>query len=208
MVSPTVHLESLLMTWTIDAYKGRDAGSVDIAGAFLLSDIVDFVLVKLTGDAVNVMCEGNPSYSKYVTKERGKLMLYMKLRKALYGIMQGEILWYETFTTCLKKNGFKLNAYGPCISNKVINGKQCVIFSHVDDNKISHDDPSVVTKVINMLRYRFGEVAMTRRKKHTFVGMDVEMKKRDIGNVHGRVSKGKHRGVRKENNKKSSYTCR
>ena len=100
-------------------------------------------------------------------------MLYLKLRKALYGIMQAALLWYETFVTCLKLNGFTLNDYDPCIANKLVNGKQYTICWHVDDNKILHEDSNVVTEVIRVLKERFGEVTVKRGKKHTFIGMDV-----------------------------------
>ena len=61
------------------------------------------VLIKLTGEVVYIMVEANPTYKKYVTIKKGKEVIYMRLRKALYGIMQGAILWYETFKKCLKK---------------------------------------------------------------------------------------------------------
>ncbi len=60
----------------------------------------------------------------------------MKLRKALY----------ETYTTCLKENGFELNPYDPCIASKIINKKQFTVCFHVDDNIISHEDPKVVLR--------------------------------------------------------------
>ena len=103
VTSPTVQLESLLMTWTIDALEGRNIATADVGGAFLLPDIVDFVLVKIDGEVVDIMCEANPSYMQYVTCEYNKKVLYMKLRKSLYGIMEAAILWYDTFSGCLNK---------------------------------------------------------------------------------------------------------
>ena len=79
----------------------------------------------------------------------GKKVLYMRLLKSLYGIMQAALLWYRTFVKCLKDDGFKINKYDPCIANNIINGKQCTICWHVDDTKISHVDENVVSKVIN-----------------------------------------------------------
>ena len=58
----------------------------------------------------------------------GKKVLYMRLLKSLYGIMQAALLWYRTFVKCLKNDGFKVNKYDPCIANKIINGKQCTIY--------------------------------------------------------------------------------
>lgn len=175
--SPTAQLESLIMTWVIDALENRDTATADVGGAFLLSDITDFVLIKLDGEVVDIICEANPSYTEYVTNENNKKVLYMKLRKSLYGIMQAAILWYETFSGCLRQNGFTLNPYDPCVANKMIEGKQCTIVWHVDDNKISHKDPKVVDKVIQMIEDEFGNMTVKRGKKHTFVGMNFDMKK-------------------------------
>ena len=102
-------------------------------------------------------------------------MLYLKLRTALYGIMQAALLWYETFSTCLRADGFKLNPYDPCVANKMVNGKQCTICWHVDDSKISHEDPTVVDKVIKMIDDKFGETTVHRGKNHTFLGMDLKL---------------------------------
>ena len=96
-------------------------------------------------------------------------------------MMQAALLWYETYTTCLKINGFKLCKYDPCIAKKMINEKQCTIAWHVDDSKISHVDPGVVTNVIRMIEERFNEVTVSRGKTHTFLGMDIEL--RDDGMV-------------------------
>ena len=112
----------------IDGYEGRDIATLDVGGAFLLAKISEFILVKIDGDAVKAMCDANPRYKKFMTIEHGKEVLYVRLRTALYGIMQAALLWYETFVAFLKVNGFKLNKYDPCIANKVVNGKQCTIF--------------------------------------------------------------------------------
>ena len=117
--SPTVHLESLMLSLLLDAREDRDVATAEVVGAFLLADI----LIKITGDAVKIMCDANEKCKKFVTYERGKPVLYMKLLKALYGCMQSALLWYQTFSTKLSKMGFKLNPYDPCVANLDINGQ-------------------------------------------------------------------------------------
>ena len=77
------------------------------------------------------------------------------------------------YSTTLEKHGFKINPYDRCVANKVINGKQCTIVFYVDDNKISHVDPEVVTSVLTLLKQHFGDLSVTRGKKHNFLGMDM-----------------------------------
>ena len=56
----------------------------------------------------------------------------------MIGCVKSALLWYELYTNTLKDIGFELNPYDLCVANKDINGKQCTIVWHVDDNKISH----------------------------------------------------------------------
>ena len=157
-----------MTTLVIDGYENRDVAILDVGGAFLLSKIAEFILIKVDGEDLISLLDANPGYMKYVTYEHGKRVLYLKLRTSLYGIMQAALLWYETYTTCLKINGVKLCKYDPCIATQMINEKQCTIAWHVDDSKISHVDPGVVTNVIGMIEERFKEFTVSRGKTHTF----------------------------------------
>ena len=87
----------------------------------------DYILVKFTGRAVEALCNISGEYRQHVTLENGKQVLYLRFKKALYGCIQSAILWYDTFKGCLIDMGFKLNKYDPCVTNKVVNGKQCTI---------------------------------------------------------------------------------
>ena len=46
VASPTVYLESFLVTIIVDACERRDVSMLDIGGAFLLSKLVEFLLIK------------------------------------------------------------------------------------------------------------------------------------------------------------------
>ena len=70
--------------------------------------------------------------------------------------------------------GFSINPYDPCVANKSIRGKQCTICWYVNDTKISHEDSTVVDWVIEQIEGKFGKMTVTRGRKHTFVGVDIE----------------------------------
>ena len=57
--SLTVHFESVMTNLAIYAHEGRGIITVNIGGAFLLSKIVDIVLVQVEGEMVKVMCKAN-----------------------------------------------------------------------------------------------------------------------------------------------------
>ena len=72
--------------------------------------------------------------------------------------------------------GFVLNPYDECVANKMINGKQCTIGWHADDNMISHVNSNVVTEVIQKIEEKFGKITVTRGKEHVFLGMNIKFK--------------------------------
>ena len=79
---------------------------------------MEYILIKVDGEDLKAILDVNPSYEKYVTLEHRMRMLYLILRTALYVIIQAELLWYETYSTCLKLNGLKFNKYDPCIASR------------------------------------------------------------------------------------------
>ena len=106
----------------------------------------DYVIMKFTGVLVDILCEMNPKYIPFVVIENSVKVLYVRLSKVIYGCVQSALLWYKLFYSHLRKLGFELNLYNPCIATKMINGKQCTIaWWYVDDMKISHVDANVVT---------------------------------------------------------------
>ena len=108
VASPTVQLESLIATMAVDALERRDVATADFTGAYLKTEMKDFVLVRVDGEATKIMCKVNPEYKNYISTERGRPTLYLRLRKALYGCMQLALLWYETFKNHLQEQGFEL----------------------------------------------------------------------------------------------------
>jgi hypothetical protein len=163
--SPTVSTDSLMLSILIDVHEKRDVATADVAGAYLKADMDDFVIMKFTGKSVDIMCEMNPAYELLVTTEGGKRVLYVRLLKALYGCVESALLWYKLFTEKLQDYGFVLNPYDPCAANCDINGKQCTIVWYVDDNKISHVDPKVVSDVIEYIESKFGKWPLNTRMR-------------------------------------------
>ena len=90
-------------------------------------------------------------------------------------MIESALRWYELFTGTLCGMGFTLNPYDRCVANKMINGNQSTVGWYVDDNKVSHVDDGVNTKIVDAIEEHFGKLARTTGNKHTFPGMDVEM---------------------------------
>ena len=56
----------------IDAREERDAETADVVGAYLLVNMNDYVVVKITSKEVDVMCRVSEEYKKYVCFKNGK----------------------------------------------------------------------------------------------------------------------------------------
>ena len=60
------------MSLFIDAREGRDVATADVVGVYLLANMKDYVLLRLTGDTVNMMYQISTKYLSYVTQEGDK----------------------------------------------------------------------------------------------------------------------------------------
>jgi Reverse transcriptase (RNA-dependent DNA polymerase)/Zinc knuckle len=175
--SPTVSTEAVFLTSVIDAREHRDVATVDVPGAFMQADMDDVVYMRLDGVMVDLLIEIDPSYNEFVTLEKGKRVLYVRLVKALYGTLKAAMLFWKKLTGVLESWGFVVNPYDRCVANKMVNGKQCTVIWHVDDLKISHEDPAVVSGVIEQLSDEFGKEApltVNRGKVHDYLGMTLD----------------------------------
>ncbi len=79
------------------------------------------VIMKLEGVMVDIISKIDPSqYEKYIVYERGKPVIYVILRKALYGTLQAALLFWENLSSQLQEWGFEINPYDFCVANKTI----------------------------------------------------------------------------------------
>ena len=88
-------------------------------------------IIKIRGVLIDILLEISLAmYKEHVSKDKkGNNQLLVQCKNALYGIMVASLLYYRKFVKSLKKEGFELNPYDPCISNKMIDGSQKTIFS-------------------------------------------------------------------------------
>ena len=116
-------------------------------------------------------------YRPYVRMDKkGTPILYVRLKKALYGLLRSSLLLYRKLRGELEAYGFKINPYDPCVGSKIVttetvvpvidkkgrifrdkNGskkmckvkeeKQITTIWHVDDLMMSCEDNFELTKL-------------------------------------------------------------
>ena len=52
--------------------------------------------------------------------KKGTTILYVRLKKALYGLLRSSLLFYRKLCGELETYGFKINPYDPCVGNKMV----------------------------------------------------------------------------------------
>jgi hypothetical protein len=71
--------------------------------------------MEITGVIVNMLVDINLElYGPAVVLENRKKVLYVKVLKAIYGMLKAALFWYKTFRKDLEDLGFIFNLYDPC----------------------------------------------------------------------------------------------
>jgi hypothetical protein len=70
-------------------------------------------------------------------------------------MMKSALLFYRKLVADLTSLGFEINPYDPCVANKIVRGKQLTVCWHVDDLFIGHEDPTVVTNLLQWIANRY-----------------------------------------------------
>ena len=78
----------------------------------------------LRGKVADLMVCVNPTlYRPYITYlKKGVPMLYLRLSRALYGMLRAALLVHKRLKKGLKNMGFEINLYDPCFANMIVNG--------------------------------------------------------------------------------------
>jgi Reverse transcriptase (RNA-dependent DNA polymerase) len=183
--SPTVSTEAVLNTSVLEAKQNRDVMTADTPNAFVQTEVDnkkfgERIIMKIRGPLVDMLVEIAPeAYTDYVREDNGKKVVYVKMLKASYGMLQSAIFYYKKFKADIEEIGFKINEYDPCVANRMVNNKHHTIVWHVDDVKSSHINSRVNDEFLKWLQMKYGsdnigKVKATRGKVHDYLAMKLD----------------------------------
>ena len=100
-----------MITSAIEAHKRRKDITLDIHGTFLNEDLDEEVIMLLRGELAELMVTINPAlYGPYViSTAKGEKFLYVKMLKAMYGLIRADLLFYLKLGADLEEHGFSMN---------------------------------------------------------------------------------------------------
>jgi hypothetical protein len=128
-----------------------DVMTADIPNAFVQTDIEDNnhikgqqIIMKIWGPLIDMLVEIEPKvYEDFVVYKGKDKVLYIKMLRAIYGMLQSSLLYYKKFRKDIESIGFEVNPYDPCVANQIIKGKKHTVSWHVYDLKSSHIDSTI-----------------------------------------------------------------
>jgi hypothetical protein len=172
--SPTVSQETVMFVLAVAAIEGRYIATVDITGAYLECELPEHDEVIMTLDPVlaNILAELDPTVE---AKKDQKGVLYVKLKKALYGCVQSAKLWYDKLCEVLTADGYSMNNYDPCLFNKLVDGKQITVAFHVDDLLVTSKNKPAIDKLMSMLKSNFAAITMNTENNHSYLSMNINV---------------------------------
>lgn len=152
---------------------------MDVPGAFLQTDLEgEKMHIKLEGRMAELLAIIDPKlYRQHIIMENGRPVLYAELRKALYGMLQSALRFWQQITSDLTKLAYVVNEYDWCVMNKVIDGEQHTVGWHVDDFLMTHKNPKVNDGLIEWFNQKYGKlspVTVRRGKVHDYLGMTLD----------------------------------
>jgi hypothetical protein len=147
--APVTTGTSLRVFLAVSASKRFYVHQLDIANAFLNSDMHDEVYIRLPS--------GLPDTDNFYFSKGAVLW---KLRKALYGLQRAPQLWFQTITAFLLSLGFRASAVDPCLFVQYDNGVLVtMLLLYVDDILVSSLDICKIASFKTALktRYKFAD---------------------------------------------------
>lgn len=136
--SPVVRHSTLRLLFALSVKIGMSITHLDVTTAFLNGVLKENIYMSLP--------EG------FANKSGGNVL---KLKRAIYGLKQSSLAWYERVKDCLSKLGFKNSEYEPCLFAKN-NGKiKIIIGLYVDDFLIFSNNEAETDKLKNVLGSEF-----------------------------------------------------
>jgi len=167
--SPTVCQEVIMIALNVATSKNYDIDIFDVRAAFLEA-MLDRpnVLAQIDQDLGNMLADLKPELNQ------GRLpdgCLLVRLKKALYGLKEAPLRWYETLCKCLVDLGFTRSRYDKCLFLRNSPEGLHYVLVHVDDI-LSSGPRTSMDWLRNGLHHRFKEVSENINPHHfNYLGM-------------------------------------
>jgi hypothetical protein len=153
--SPTIRTETMNLVLNVVVSKSMKICTADVTAAFLEAPITGHrVHVRLDKGTTELICSADSKFKPYVSKDQ----LVVELKRAVYGLKEAAIRWYETIHHILCEIGYKKSQYDACLYTK----HDSIIIIHVDDMLICAASDHVQRDVTTSLQKHLRRITVTK----------------------------------------------
>ena len=168
--SPTIPWDVVLGMFATAARNQLLIVTVDIPSAYLQAwrHLCADVFMKLSREVSNILVRLEPQWSTF-RNEKGELTV--KLQKALYGLKESGLLWFNELCATMATLGFTQSLAEPCLFLLTENSTLlCVVGVYVDDLLIMTKEEATARKLIIGLENAYGKLEPNYGPTYSFVG--------------------------------------
>eukprot|EP01036_Dinobryon_divergens_P034190 gene34190-44172_t len=179
--SPTVNLTTLYTILAIAAHEGHNLTAIDIKGAYLNASLktvevhmrIPPYLARLFVPVY--MQLQNRDISDYLEKDGS---LIVKIKKALYGLVESARLWYDHLCATLLSIGYKVSQFDRGLFFKDTDTGKSLICLHVDDVLQSTNSNALNEELIKHLRTTYKDINIQTGDKIFYLGLQLDVNSR------------------------------
>lgn len=170
--SPTVQLQCVLCIACIAARMDYVVVTCDVKGAYLNAylpkDSKHFM--RLPKELVKIYLEMDPSIADDI-QEDGTIVV--ELLKALYGLQESALLWYQHISSFLESLGSRRTTADGCVFTRgsPAGGDHCIIALYVDDLFVAAQTAEVLDRFLDEVTSHFEALNVHRGASLPYLGM-------------------------------------
>jgi hypothetical protein len=181
--SPTVPWDVILAMFVVAARNELIIVTADIPSAYLQAWRLHLtaIYMRLSKEISQHLVQLEPQWGEYLN-HKGELTV--KLQKALYGLKESGLLWFNELSTTLGRLGFAQSTAEPCLfllteGTTIV----CIVGVYVDDLLIMARDSERVSEIIKGLSSAYGELDTNYGPTFSFVGVSIKQSQ-DRSKIH------------------------
>lgn len=173
--SPTANSTSFFSLAALAALEDRSVATLDVSGAFLKATLKTKQYLRVSKYLSDLLVQANPNWKSFLYKD----CLILRLNKALYGLVESPLLWYEHFSATLKELGYTCCDSDRCVFYKVLpDGSKTSLCMHVDDLFMTSTRKSLLVELIAQLKEKYGDVSSSISDSLQYLGMNIVFDRR------------------------------
>jgi Reverse transcriptase (RNA-dependent DNA polymerase) len=153
------------------ALNGLSYMTVDVDTAYLYAEFDGLLYMRLSPKVAQIFVDIDQDAKRFLTQNGS---MYVRIKKALYGLQESAKLWYETLAKTLVDIEFRCSSYDEALFYKHVGGALVLVYVYVDDMLIAGHEDDVKMTVDGLRKSYKLQTSEMSPQTFDFLGMRVE----------------------------------